>query len=72
MPEVARLGMYDVELLSYFQSSASLLISGELKQSKISPVARAIRTPYIFVAIWCVMFATTCELNEIDPWWFRS
>ena len=67
MPEVARFGMYEVELLSYSQFSATLLISGELKQSKVSPVARTIRTPSIFVAVWCAMFATSCELNEIDP-----
>ena len=68
MSEVARLSMYEDELhhISFF--SASLLISEEFKRCRFSPMAEAICTPSIFVAIGYVAFAMSCELelNEVD------
>lgn len=48
--------------------SASLLISEESERCRTSQMAKAIRTPPIFVAIGYVAFAISgeVELNEID------
>ena len=68
MPEVARLSMYEDKLHHTSFFSSSLLISEEFKRCRASPMAKAIRTSSIFVAIGYVAFAMSCELelNEID------
>lgn len=67
MPEVARLGMYEDELYHASYFSVSLLISEAFKRCGTSPMAEAILTPSIFVAIGYVAFASCeLELNEID------